>query len=123
MSGQQPPRALYIVRTYAHSGSEWLAAMVASANVSTYFQFDGRCHGGYEMANQAQLERLLDTGCNCLFAHVSPSHYNAPIGGNAHDVHETHNNAFCTNACNSSAFDACRGVAVLPSIHGTSVRG
>jgi hypothetical protein len=69
--------AMLVLRSTGHSGSEWLASLLASAKVTTFFQFFGNCHRDGEpiedgVAIQEQLE-LFRTGCSCQQT-SSPAH-------------------------------------------------
>ena len=70
-AGAMPP--LYVVRSGAHSGSDWCSHLLATAGWSTFFQFGGLCDGlplsGHPTAPAPQVARALlealARGCGC----------------------------------------------------------
>ena len=59
------PPGLFVVRTHAHSGSDWLGDLLAASNVSTFFEFAGSCSS--KDATPRESLDLLRRGCSCLF--------------------------------------------------------
>merc|ERR1719502_1338854 len=115
-------RGVYVARSGPHSGSEWLAQMLASLNISTFFQFDGHCSSQHAPeASREELTKLFQSGCDCLYENtvdISNGSINAPFEGNNMNDKWRKGNAFCTGQCSKSHNEACRGVAVIPSLEG-----
>ena len=45
------PVPLFVLRSTGHSGSRWLAELLASQDISFFFEFAGRCPERYPLAN------------------------------------------------------------------------
>ena len=56
-----------VLRSSGHSGSRWLSELLATQNLTVFFEFPGRCSPKYQALANASVHEIFSTGCACRF--------------------------------------------------------
>lgn len=95
-----PHPRVVIIRQDTHTGSFWLADLLARHNFSVFFQFAGSCPVGNHSSQESRADvvlRALANGCGCMHAHARVR-------------------AFCHTGCTTGTPPLeCKGTVVLMS--------
>ena len=95
-----------VARSTGHSGSRWLAELLASQNLSFFFEFAGRCPERYPLAN-ASLKELFDVGCRCALGGAMDA-----VCGHTHGA-TCSKDALCSGRCPERDSHGCLAVGMV----------
>ena len=109
------PTPFVVLRSSGHGGSRWLAELLATQNMSFFFEFPGRCpEWRYPAMVNTTLKNFHEGGCSCKLdsqmARVCPPDQSGAIRSMSCVKH-----AFCAGRCPQRPATHCAAVGMIDS--------
>ena len=116
MSTASAPAGFVVLRSSGHSGSRWLSELLATQNLTSLFEFPGRCSGRYAGMANASLHHIFATACSCHLDEAMESVCSSDEDGRIKSM-SCIKGAYCSQRCppGGTRSSTCRGVGMVDS--------